>query len=77
MHHLTVVRGSERKLEAGRTLYMARARENPGVNLADLFGQVVEIYSSPRRVVDVEFTGGMGDSGSPAEAALTVEYVYG
>lgn len=74
--HLTV-KAPGRDLGGGRSLFMVRAADNPDVNLADLFGATVWINSVPRKVLNVEFYGGVGDSSSPSEVALTVEIARG
>lgn len=63
---------SDRDLGQRRRLFMVRARDNPGVELAGLFGQEVAIGGRAWRVLDVSFRDGLGASSSPSEVGLTV-----
>jgi hypothetical protein len=61
-----------REIGGGRRIYMVRSRDNPDVELADLFETHVSINGRQWRVLDVSFRDGLGDSGSPSEVGLTV-----
>lgn len=70
--NIVPVPGSDRDLGSQRRLFMARAKDNPGIELASLFGQDVTIRGREWRVLDVSFREGLGTSGSPSEVGLTV-----
>lgn len=69
---MNLTAASDRDLGQQRRLFMVRARDNPGVDLTDLFRQEVTIGGRAWRVLDVSFRDGLGTSSSPSEVGLTV-----